>query len=95
MQLQAIRYHHSSYYLAVAIQQIHILQEQLFVYNNQNVDHIIAKWNAENSYLLPQGRGELFGEYPNSAISIFWGGMQSMVCDNDKEGQSGCLQLSI
>lgn len=91
MQIYSLRETKSSYYFAIAMQQVMNMQERLLTFQSEKWQEQIAYWNEENKQVLPQGRGVLL----SNGIAIFWGNTTNKECQQNKIGTSGCLHIQI
>lgn len=95
MQVTALRQAKANYYFTVATQQAQSMAEYLRVIKEDNWQPQFNLWNKQNKEVLPQGRGMIQGHYPSYTLTIFWGKETSLTCENNKTGQSGCINLVI
>lgn len=93
-QIVAFKQTKATYYAAVANQQLRNITQQLSLTKGVSLAATLERWNVQNKLLLPQGRGEIVGSYPDFLISIFWGGQMS-TCEKNHISTSGCLQQRI
>ncbi|EKD70176.1 MAG: hypothetical protein ACD_46C00611G0001 [uncultured bacterium] len=93
-QMMGIKKAKANYYWQVAMHQIQSLMNVLQLYKNDSATQQIIEWNRQNQIMLPQGKGEVVGEYPNQAIQIFWGEIKS-TCEKNKIGMSGCIKIEM
>lgn len=93
--VQTLRELRSGYYFVQAINQIHSMQERLRALGtHEGLNEQMKNWNKENSEVLPQGVGQVFGNYPAYSITIYWGKSQTE-CPIMLLGINGCLTRSI
>jgi hypothetical protein len=94
-QFASLRQAKYAYYVSVATAQLKVMSERLRMLKGQDWHEQITHWNAQNTLLLPQGRGELRGHYPAYVLSLFWGSKPPSVCDKQQIGPSGCLYVEL
>ncbi len=82
MQITSLHSAKSAYYYSVAEQQLHIMARQLQVIDDNDKQTALAKWNAQNQIVLPNGRGMISGYAPHYRLSIHW-------------GQKECLRMQV
>jgi hypothetical protein len=71
------------------------MEERLRTLQNfEGMDAQIQTWNKENATILPQGKGEVSGEYPHYLVTIFWGKNEDH-CELSHVGPSGCLVENV
>ena len=95
LQITALREAVSTYYFNVATEQLNVMAERLHTFKDNNLDEQLMIWNEQNRNVLPKGRGEMSGQYPDIALTIFWGMKSQKTCHKNTIGQSGCLRLSV
>lgn len=72
LQLSTLRTARNFHYSALANLQILNMREILLA--SKSIDAMqYAQWNADNAELLPHGRGEVSGNYPNYQVRVQWG----------------------
>lgn len=95
MEVHSFREARAAYFLSTATYQLSAFSERLKVLAvNQGLDQAVEVWNKQNKELLPQGYGEVHGQYPNYTLTIYWGKKQNE-CKKLKIGQEGCLSLRV
>lgn len=92
MQLYALHETRKAYYFSEGISQINSMIERL--HTGLDVSTQINQWNDENRRVLPQGRGDVKGQYPAYHITLFWGEMLSD-CLETQWGQNGCITMDV
>jgi len=95
MQVNALRKSLSSYYFAIATQQLANITEKLSVYHSTDLSDLIEHWNQQNQIVLPQGKGSINGIFPNSEAVIFWGGANEENCHATKAEKTGCVHIRL
>ena len=98
MQIKTAREMRAAYYVAVGLQQLNSLVEQVGLINESNdayLQKILIDWNQQNSRVLPAGRGRLMMAKPGYVASVFWGDSQRDTCEDNIIGVSGCLSMRI
>ncbi len=82
----------NSYHTHLALRQIRNMEERLHMLKGQG-DTLLQEsaWNQENQNLLPRGKGELSGSYPDYHIKLCWGQKNQ----ENKEGGGRCLSESF
>lgn len=94
MQLTSLTQARNAYFYSVATQQLNQMAERLLACQEINCDEQAAIWNQQNAQVLPRGRGNISGHYPDYVITLFWGSYHSLSCEQNKIGQEGCIQLN-
>lgn len=94
-QITALSHTKAAYFFSVAVQQVKQMGERLIACKKNHCDQQITLWNQQNAEVLPQGRGKVSGSYPDYLITLFWGNKKREVCQQNKIGKEGCLQLKI
>jgi prepilin-type N-terminal cleavage/methylation domain-containing protein len=77
----------SSYYFAVAANQIQNFREQIQMLSADDFQKKFLEWNDENKNLLPNGTGEIS---QTGILSIRWG-LTRGICSHTQAGVSGCI----
>jgi prepilin-type N-terminal cleavage/methylation domain-containing protein len=94
-ELFSVRAIRAAYYFEVATTQLNNMVERLQIAAPVNaVEQAELIWNSENKVVLPQGRGQVAGEYPDYQLTIYWGQPQQS-CKQNQLGSSGCLSINI
>lgn len=68
-----IKMSNSIFYSQLALQQRSNIIEMLTAYDGADADNLVVYWNKQNAEVLPRGRGEIFGIYPDYQIQLYWG----------------------
>jgi hypothetical protein len=92
VQIKTMQAAQTSYYFSTATQQISNMIEQLKIAKQADA-MMINTWNQQNAELLPNGRGEIIGEYPQFILKLMWG--KQSTCTQTKINRSGCLMLDL
>lgn len=93
MQLMALRSARASYLSHVALLRLDVLRERLQLLNSeQGVGAEVAAWQQMNQQVLPQGYGEVRGDFPIYTATIFWGKQSHTAC---KIELLNCLEMQI
>lgn len=95
MQIHALRQNRESYYLSIAENQLISMIEQLRVLGEDNKKQI-TNWISENQRVLPEGRGNVKGQYPNYIVTLFWGEKTNLeTCKELPLGKLHCLTETV
>lgn len=95
MELYSLYTTNAAYYFHVGAEQINSMIELLNKMNDVEViNKQIEEWNLQNKQVLPQGEGEVRGNYPHYFLTLYWGGA-SHPCIETKIGMTGCIQKNI
>jgi prepilin-type N-terminal cleavage/methylation domain-containing protein len=90
--MSAIR---DAYQFNLANHQLNNITERLRILKQYpGIEQQVAEWNTENQMILPQGKGEVEGHFPEYTISIRWG-EQELPCQQNQLTQGGCLTRHI
>ncbi|MBV8802546.1 MAG: hypothetical protein JO131_06220 [Gammaproteobacteria bacterium] len=93
-EIYSIRSSRAAYYLDIANTQINNMSERLGMLENySDISSQMTIWNNENQIVLPQGRGQVIGHFPDYTIIIYWGNIQS--CASNQIGSSGCISQHL
>jgi type II secretory pathway component PulJ len=92
-QVMSVRATRAAYHLSVAELQLYSMAERLSILHGNQLDESITEWNNQNSVVLPQGKGEVEGLFPDYHLSIHWGKSDTSSCDQVSIGESGCLEF--
>ena len=93
-ELHAIRETRANLNFFIATIQLENMLERLKTSQGQNLSEIVAQWNAENAIYLPQGFGQVAGNYPIYTTTIYWGGYNA-TCAGIQLGLAGCIHENI
>jgi len=94
-EIYSMRASRAAYYFDVANQQVSNMTERLImVANDADLSSQIAIWNTENKIVLPQGKGQVIGHYPDFTIIVYWGNNSSF-CTHNQLGNIGCINLHL
>lgn len=93
--LSSVRGLREDYYFTQASNQVSMMSERLRALDAADGMHEqIEQWNKENATVLPLGKGEVSGSYPNYVITVYWGEKQSE-CTNMRIGGAGCIREKL
>jgi len=95
LQIAAMRQAKALFYGTIARQQVKMIEELLMSAGENNSTDYIELWKKQNTEVLPRGRGQITGAYPQYGISIFWGGLSEGQCLQSTIGVQGCLREKI
>jgi prepilin-type N-terminal cleavage/methylation domain-containing protein len=91
----SLRETRTSYYVHAATQQLSGMIERLIALDNHaGFQEQVAIWNAQNKKVLPRGRGEVKGQFPDYQVTIYWGDSLPS-CKRIQWGQTGCISESL
>jgi prepilin-type N-terminal cleavage/methylation domain-containing protein len=94
-EIEALRTTRAAHDFSIAVNQVTNAKELLRILEpRQKLNQIITRWNDENQQVLPQGRGDISGNFPRYTIRVYWGEKQNE-CDQPRWGTTGCLRLDI
>jgi len=94
MEIVAVQENRTAYFSNIAIHQLQNMMERLHALADlDGLSEQIKEWNEQNAKVLPKGRGEVVGEFPEYTLTILWG--EQAVCETNKIGQSGCLKIKF
>lgn len=85
----------TAYYFSVASAQLSTMTELLYSLNGVDHSKYFIVWNKQNKKVLPQGRGEISGVFPNFVLTLFWGKITNHPCSINKISLSGCIRLEL
>lgn len=81
LEISAVQQSRESYYIFVARQQLHNLEERLRSSGTAGLSSAqFMRWQEENQSILPQGSGRLMGSYPKYHLQIVWGMTKHSSC---------------
>lgn len=95
LQINSLHKTEGIYYFSTAVEQIDAMVERLESTRGIDQREQIEYWNKQNQKLLPQGRGEVTGSYPNYFLNLYWGSSSKQECIQNVIGKSGCAHFVI
>lgn len=72
MEIDALRENRNAYYFSVAENQLNSIAQRIQAHP-QDITKQLMIWNQQNQQILPQGKGNVSGLFPNYIVTIFWG----------------------
>jgi Tfp pilus assembly protein PilV len=93
-EMYSVRAIRAAYYFDVATNQLNNMYERLRMLGaDDDVSSQIIMWNKENQIVLPQGRGQVLGHFPDYTIIVYWGNIP--MCTHNQLGNSGCINQHL
>ncbi|SRR5579883_39170 len=94
MEFAALQANHNAYFFSLAQNQLDAMVQRLEAHPD-DVQGELTLWNQQNQALLPNGKGYLSGNPPDS-ITLFWGQKTTEKnCDHIQLGKINCLKLPV
>lgn len=88
--LYAMQENRNIWLFNLAVNQFINMSEIIKASGNLSTEQL-ERWNQENRMVLPHGRGEVTGEFPDYVITVYWG-EGSEACNKTQLGGAGCLR---
>lgn len=90
--MSAIR---DAYQFNLANHQLNNMTERLRILGRYpGIEQQVTEWNTENQIILPQGQGQVEGDFPEYTVSIRWG-EEELPCQQNQLNNGGCLSRHI
>lgn len=94
-QLSIIKQAKSNYFYWIATQQIQSISERIQSCQSCDITQILKRWNNENKEVLPKGKGNITGTFPNYIIELAWSGGSFESCQSGALREIKCIVLKL